>query len=121
MAIYSGSNLLTELKLDRVTLYEFHAQFCKTLADANRLLIIAELVNGEKSVTDLANNLGLHQANVSKHLALMRERGLVETRRDGVSIYYSLSDPRIMKAIELLVRVQADLVARKHNLTQNSL
>jgi DNA-binding transcriptional ArsR family regulator len=109
---------LNELKLDRVTLYEFHAQFCKTLADANRLLIIAELVSGEKSVSDLAKNLGLRQTNVSKHLALMRERGLVETRRDGVSIYYSLSDPRIFEAIGLLIKVQGDQVARRHKLAQ---
>jgi ArsR family transcriptional regulator len=107
--------------LDRITLFEFHAQFCKTLADANRLLIIAELVGGEKSVSDLANNLGLGQSNVSKHLALMRERGLVETRREGASIYYSLSDPRIFKAIELLVQVQTEQVARKHELAQNKL
>jgi DNA-binding transcriptional ArsR family regulator len=111
---------LTELNLYRVTLYEFHAQFCKTLADANRLLIIAELVKGEQSVSDLANNLELGQSNVSKHLALMRERGLVDTRRDGASVYYSLSDPRIFKAIELLVQVQTDQVARRHNLTQSS-
>jgi ArsR family transcriptional regulator len=102
-------------------LYEFHAQFCKTLADANRLLIIAELVGGEKSVSDLANNLGLGQSNVSKHLALMRERGLVQTRREGASIYYSLSDPRIFKAIELLVQVQTEQVARKHSLAQTNL
>ena len=111
---------MSELKLDRVTLYEFHAQFCKTLADANRLLIIAELVRGETSVSDLANNLGLRQSNVSKHLSLMRERGLVETRRDGASIYYSLSDPRIFKAIELLIQVQSDQVARRHKLAQKS-
>lgn len=112
---------MSEIKLDRVTLYEFHAQFCKTLADANRLLIIAELVKGEKSVSDLASALGLNQSNVSKHLSLMRERGLVSARREGVSVYYSLSDPRIFQAIELLIRVQTDQVAKRHNLTQNNL
>lgn len=112
---------MSEIKLDRVTLYEFHAQFCKTLADANRLLIIAELVKGEKSVSDLANALGLNQSNVSKHLSLMKERGLVSARREGVSVYYSLSDPRIFQAIELLIRVQTDQVAKRHNLTQNNL
>jgi DNA-binding transcriptional ArsR family regulator len=109
---------LDELKLDKVTLYQFHAQFCKTLADANRLLIIAELVNGERSVSDLANSLELRQSNVSKHLGLMRERGLVTTRRDGASIYYSLSDPRIFEAIGLLIRVQSDQFAKKHSLAQ---
>lgn len=111
---------MSELKLDRVTLFEFHAQFCKTLADANRLLIIAELVKGEKSVNDLASSLELNQSNVSKHLSMMRERGLVSTRREGVSIYYSLSDPRIFEAIKLLVQVQTDQVAKRLNLAKNN-
>lgn len=107
-------------ELDKVTLYQFHAQFCKTLADANRLLIIAELVKGERSVSDLASALGLGQSNVSKHLALMRERGLLTTRREGTAIYYSLSDPRIFQAIKLLINVQADQLARRNSLAQNS-
>lgn len=107
-------------EIDKVTIYQFHAQFCKTISDANRLLIIAELVKGESSVSDLANNIGLRQSNVSKHLALMRERGLVITRREGATIFYSMSDPRIFEAIKLLIQVQADQLARKHNLAQTS-
>jgi DNA-binding transcriptional ArsR family regulator len=118
MFIYSLNTKMVEL--DRVTIYQFHAQFCKTLADANRLLIIAELMKGEKSVGDLAEGLGLRQSNVSKHLALMRERSLVTTRREGATIFYSLSDPRIFEAIKMLIQVQADLLAQKHNLTKNT-
>lgn len=103
-------------EIDRIALYNLHAHFCKMLSDANRLLIIAELTKGEKSVSELIEHLGLRQANVSKHLALMRDRGLVNARREGAVIYYSLSDPRIFEAIKLLMQVQADQLERQHSL-----
>jgi len=100
-------------------IYRLHAEFCKTLADANRLLIITELAGGrEVSVNALAERLGLPQANVSKHLGMMRERGLVTSRRKGINIYYSLADRRIYRAIRLLIDVQADLIKKQHQLTQ---
>jgi ArsR family transcriptional regulator len=107
-------------ELDKAAIYRLHAQFCKTLSDANRLLMIAELAKGEVSVNELAQRLQLRQANVSKHLGLMRERGLVVTRRDGSTVYYALSDPRIIGAIKLLKEVQADQIEKQHSLTQES-
>jgi ArsR family transcriptional regulator len=107
-------------ELDRAAIYRLHAQFCKTLSDANRLLIIAELAKGEVSVNELAQRLQLRQANASKHLGLMRERGLVVARRDGATIYYSLSDPRIIEAIKLLKEVQADQIEKQYSLAQGS-
>ena len=105
-------------ELDRAAIYQLHAQFCKTLSDANRLLIIAELTGGEESVNEIAERLGLRQANVSKHLGIMRERGLVVARREGATVYYSLSDPRIIQAIRLLKEVQMDQIQRQHTLAQ---
>ena len=107
-------------ELDRAAIYRLHAQFCKTLSDANRLLMIAELAKGEVSVNELAQRLQLRQANVSKHLGLMRERGLVVARRDGTTVYYALSDPRIIGAIKLLKEVQADQIEKQHSLAQGS-
>jgi ArsR family transcriptional regulator len=107
-------------ELDRAAIYRLHAQFCKTLSDANRLLIIAELAKGEVSVNEIAQRLQLRQANVSKHLGLMRERGLVVSRREGATIYYSLSDPRIIEAIKLLKEVQADQIEKQYSLAQGS-
>ena len=98
-------------------IYRLHAEFCQTLSDANRLLIISELSNGEASVNELVARLELKQSNVSKHLAFMRERGIVRTRRDGASIYYNLTDIRISQAINLLVEVQGDLLGRRHALS----
>ncbi len=107
-------------ELDRAAIYRLHAQFCKTLSDANRLLIIAELIKGEVSVNELAQRLQLRQANVSKHLGLMRERWLVVSRREGATVYYSLSDPRIFEAIKLLKEVQADQIEKQYSLAQGS-
>ncbi len=103
---------------ERLAVYRLHADFCKTLSDANRLLIITELARGELSVHELARKLGLLQSNVSKHLGLMREHGLVEFRREGSSIYYTLSDPRIYDAIKLLIAAQSALITRRHSLAR---
>ena len=80
--------------------------------------MITEMAKGEVSVSELSQRLGLKQSNVSKHLGIMRERGLVTTRREGVSIFYSLSDPRISQAIELLREVQAEQIEKQHHLSQ---
>lgn len=102
--------------IERAAIYQLHASFCKTLSDANRLLIINELGEGELSVGELARRLGMTQPNVSKHLAMMKERGLLVARRDGASIYYRLSDPRISEAIRLLKEVESDQLDRRRAL-----
>lgn len=104
--------------IERKAIYQLHASFCKTLADANRLLIINELTGGELPVGELSRRLRLSQPNVSKHLAIMREHGLVTARRDGLNIYYSLSDPRISEAIRLLKATQADQLEKQRALAQ---
>ena len=102
---------------ERAAIFRLHADFCKTLSDANRLLIITELAKGELSVSELTNKLGLQQSNASKHLSLMREHGLVNARRDGSTIYYSLSDQRIFEAIKMLQEVQAVQIEKRRLLT----
>lgn len=66
----------------------------KALSNRHRLLIICQLIDGERSVGDLAEFLGLRDSTVSQHLALLRKDGLVAARRDAQTIYYSItSDP----------------------------
>jgi DNA-binding transcriptional ArsR family regulator len=66
----------------------------KALSNRHRLLIICQLIDGERSVGDLAESLGLRDSAVSQHLALLRKDGLVAARRDAQTIYYSIaSDP----------------------------
>ncbi|MBN1191249.1 MAG: helix-turn-helix transcriptional regulator [Dehalococcoidales bacterium] len=97
--------------------YRLYAGFCKTLSDASRLLIINELAGKELSVNELANRVNLHQSNTSKHLAMMRDHGLVIARREGSTVYYRLSDPRLFEAIKLLKAVQADQLEKRRMLT----
>lgn len=89
-------------------LYQLHASVCKGLADPKRLLIINELRDGERSVTEICESLGLPQANVSQHLATLREKGLVRNRKDGQRVFYSLTSEKIIQAMDLLREVMAD-------------
>jgi len=66
-------------------------ELMKILSNRTRLLILCQLVDGERSVGDLARQLNVREAAMSQHLALLRRDGLVETRRDGQSIYYALA------------------------------
>lgn len=86
----------------KVQLFKLQADICKTLADPNRLMLLHELRDGEKSVGQLVSALGLPQSNVSRHLAVLREGGIVLTRRDGTTIYYRLASPKIGEACDLV-------------------
>ena len=78
------------------------ASFLKTLAHEGRLMILCHLGTGEKSVGELEDLLNIRQAAVSQMLARLRDEGLVATRRDGKTIYYTLSDSNTEKVIGLL-------------------
>jgi DNA-binding transcriptional ArsR family regulator len=71
------------------------ASFLKALADPTRLRILHALQGGERCVNELLAELPCTQANVSKHLALLRAAGIVEFRRQGVQIYYRIADPAV--------------------------
>ncbi|MEW5941036.1 MAG: metalloregulator ArsR/SmtB family transcription factor [Chloroflexota bacterium] len=86
-------------------LYELHASICQTLSNPKRLEIIDRLRNGELSVGELAEALEISQANLSQHLSLMRQKGIVTSRREGLNVYYSLSNTKIIKACDLMRQV----------------
>lgn len=78
------------------------SNFLKALAHEGRLMILCHLSSGEKSVTELENLLSSRQAAVSQQLARLRLEGLVSCRREGKAIFYSLSDPKVQRSIELV-------------------
>ncbi|MFV1961623.1 MAG: ArsR/SmtB family transcription factor [Acidimicrobiia bacterium] len=90
-------------ELDRL-----HASICKGLADPKRLLIINTLRDGPMSVSEICDDLDLPQSNVSQHLAILRDKGLVVSKRDGQFVYYSLASQKIVEAMDLLREVMAD-------------
>lgn len=77
----------------------------KALANRHRLLIICQLIDGERSVGDLAEFLDLRDSTVSQHLALLRKDGLVSARRDAQTIYYSIASDPAREILTALYRV----------------
>ena len=90
--------------------YELHASVCKGLADPKRLLILDALREGERSVNEICELADLPQSNVSQHLAVLREKGLVVARRDGQRVYYAVASGKINQALDLLLEVMRDNV-----------
>jgi len=78
------------------------SELLKSLANRHRLLILCQLIEGERPVGELAAFLGVRDSTVSQHLALLRKDGLVETRRDGQTIYYSIASPEAKRVLETL-------------------
>ncbi|MFA6000566.1 MAG: metalloregulator ArsR/SmtB family transcription factor [Thermoleophilia bacterium] len=94
-------------------LYEMHAEICKVLTNPKRIEILNLLRDGERSVGDLALIAELPQTSVSQHLAFLRQKGMVLSRRDGSSIYYAVANEKIFSAMDimkelLLENLQAD-------------
>lgn len=86
----------------RYEVFQMQAEFCKSLADTKRLMIIHELREGEKSVNELAERLGLKQSNTSQHLSILRKAGVIVPRREGNTVFYELANPRIGEACDLV-------------------
>ncbi len=99
-------------------LYELQAAICKTFASPWRLRIVEALGDGERSVSQLVEVLGLPKSNVSQHLGIMRDKGVVEFRRGGGYVYYRLSDPRILAACRLMREVLLQRFARAAQLSR---
>lgn len=95
---------------------ELHAEVCRVLGNANRIRILNTLGDGEKSVGEISKALGLRQANVSQHLAVMRNKGVLKTRKEGTNIYYSVSNPKIIQACNLMRQVLMDILKENEKL-----
>ena len=79
-----------------------YATVGRALADPKRLCVLESLAEGELSVRDLATRVSCQVPNMSQHLAVLRSAGLVESRRDGNTVFYRLADPRVLEAYRLI-------------------
>ena len=86
-------------------LYNLHAEICKVFSNPIRLEILNLLRDKEMSVTELINKSKLSQANISQHLSIMKSKGIVNPERNGQNIYYKLSNPKIIKAFDIIREV----------------
>lgn len=89
------------------------AVFLRLLGNEKRLMVLCQLIDGELSVGELQNRIGLSQSALSQHLALLREEGVLATRRSGQTIHYSIVDPAALKLIDTLAEIFCPPEVRK--------
>jgi len=95
------------------TIFEMQAEICKTLTNPKRIEILNTLGTEERTVTELVEKLGASKANVSQHLAVMRHKGILTTRREGVNIFYRVANPKVIEACTLMKEVLFEQAAAK--------
>ena len=100
----------------RAELTELTVSLCKALSDPKRLMVLYALAAAPRSVSELAEAVDAREANVSQHLAVLRDRGLVDTERRGTSVIYSLRYPELVDAVDRLRAVLHAEVGRRSGL-----
>lgn len=99
---------------------QIEADFCAALSDPTRILILYALNEHPFNVTELTNELGIPQSTTSRHLKILRDRGLVYTERQGTVITYYLADARIIQAMDLLRSAMRDRLAQQVSLIEEA-
>lgn len=94
--------------VDKALLNRMHAELCKVFTNPTRIEILQLLRDREMSVSEMVEELGLPQPNVSQHLAMMRSRDVLAWRREGTVVKYRLAHPKVLKAFDLIREVLAD-------------
>ena len=89
-------------------LYKIHAEMCKVFSNPTRLQILNLLRENEMSVTELIEKTKLSQANISQHLSIMKSKCIVTSNRKGKNIYYKLTNPKIIKAFDIIIEVLSE-------------
>ena len=116
MLEYSKEQVMSEKPKIDMTIYNLQAELSKTLANPIRLAILHTLKDREKNVNDLTATLGISQSNLSQHLALMRQQGIVKTRKQGTNIYYSITNPKINQACDMVRDVLMDQLRQRQEI-----
>jgi len=100
---------------------ELHANVCSGLADPRRILILYALAENPHNVSELAEAVGISQPAASRHLNILRERGMVTAQRDGQSVIYQLADVRVIQALDLLRAMLASKLKNQAALANSAL
>lgn len=95
---------------------QLHAEICAALADPRRIVALYALAEKPRTVNELAADLNITPSAASRHLKVLRERGLVQAERRGVSVEYRLCDMRLIDALDLLRSVLRDDLAHRASL-----
>ncbi len=94
--------------MKKKSFYNLHADICKTISNPRRQAIIDTIRYKTLTVGQIVKKTGLPQSNISQHLAMLKSKGVVSSRREGNNIYYSITNYKIIKAYDLLTEVLKD-------------
>jgi len=103
-------------------LYAYHAEMCQVFSHPKRLEVINVLRDGEMTVSELAQRLGLTVGNLSQHLSMMKERHILLSRKEGNMVYYRIMNPKLIRCFDMMremlfeqIRQDAALIDGKVN------
>ena len=99
-------------------LYKIHAEMRKVFSNSTRLEILNLLRDKQLSVTELIEKTNLSQANISQHLSIMKSKGIVTSNRKGKNIYYKLTNPKTIKAFDIIRDVLAEKLKKNGKIVE---
>lgn len=97
---------------------QLHANICSAISEPNRILLLYEIHQEPRNVNNLAESVGISQPAASRHLKVLKERGLIDAQRDGNQVIYTLADDRIIKALNILRELMLDNLAQRAKLVK---
>lgn len=99
--------------------YKIHADFCKFMANPKRIEILFLLGKREMCVDEIASAMNVKVPNISQHLAVMREKGVVEVRREGNKMYYTIANPKTLQACIIMREAMVEQMAKQFNMIKS--
>ena len=109
----NGNSLAQEIN-------QLHARICSAISEPSRILLLYAIAEKPRNVNSLAEKVEISQSAASRHLKVLKERGLILAQRDGTQVIYSLSDDRFIQALDLLREVMMDQLAQQADLIKQN-
>ena len=91
-------------------IYAYHAEMCQVFSHPKRLEVINVLRDGEMTVTELSQKLGLTVGNLSQHLSMMKERHILSSRKEGNMVYYRIANPKLIRCFDMMREMLFDQI-----------
>ena len=99
---------------------QLHSRICSAISEPNRILLIYAVAEKPQNVNNLAEVVGISQSAASRHLKVLRDRGIILAERDGAQVIYSLADDRFIQALDLLREVMLDQLSQQADLIKQN-
>lgn len=105
--------------MKQVTIFDLQAELCTAMGHPVRVQIVHLLREGPRRVNDIAKGLGIGQATISRHLAVLRNVGILSSQRQGTDMIYQISNPKITDICESMRKVLAERESQRSEILQN--